>query len=374
MSYLFFPLPTLSSCRAHFLINAFFSPIHQGGRALPEGQPSTSVVLGSAGIPETKALRDPSSGARPLRTGCHPHGLGKLRRKQQAVATHGPPEDQDGSGDDADNFSGSGAGALHDVTVSHQTPSTWQDVQPLMTTPPAPEPTGTDAITAPTSTPTAVQGPREEGVAVAHAEAGPDLTAQEEATRPPSEPTQHPATHRASAARAATSQAPTTPGAHGDAQPGHPETAAPGLEAGGPATERAAEDGASDQLPAGEGSGEEDFTFDTSGESVVVATRESVVVAPGGSVVVAPVEPSNRSQLPGEPVTPEASQSLLDKKEILGGVIAGGLGGLIFAVCLVGFMLYRMKKKDEGSYSLEEPKQANGGAYQKPTKQEEFYA
>ena len=38
------------------------------------------------------------------------------------------------------------------------------------------------------------------------------------------------------------------------------------------------------------------------------------------------------------------------------------------------FMLYRMKKKDEGSYSLEEPKQANGGAYQKPTKQEEFYA
>lgn len=48
--------------------------------------------------------------------------------------------------------------------------------------------------------------------------------------------------------------------------------------------------------------------------------------------------------------------------------------GLIFAVCLVAFMLYRMKKKDEGSYSLEEPKQANGGTYQKPTKQEEFYA
>lgn len=56
------------------------------------------------------------------------------------------------------------------------------------------------------------------------------------------------------------------------------------------------------------------------------------------------------------------------------GVIAGGLVGLIFAVCLVGFMLYRMKKKDEGSYSLEEPKQANGGAYQKPSRQEEFYA
>lgn len=66
---------------------------------------------------------------------------------------------------------------------------------------------------------------------------------------------------------------------------------------------------------------------------------------------------------PAEPASP-----------CLPGVIAGGLVGLIFAVCLVGFMLYRMKKKDEGSYSLEEPKQANGGAYQKPSKQEEFYA
>ncbi|KAJ6659196.1 hypothetical protein lerEdw1_019241 [Lerista edwardsae] len=55
------------------------------------------------------------------------------------------------------------------------------------------------------------------------------------------------------------------------------------------------------------------------------------------------------------------------------GVIAGGLVGLLFAGVLVGFMLYRMKKKDEGSYSLDEPKQSNGG-YQKPHKQEEFYA
>uniref|UniRef100_A0A8C6X4B8 Syndecan n=1 Tax=Naja naja TaxID=35670 RepID=A0A8C6X4B8_NAJNA len=55
------------------------------------------------------------------------------------------------------------------------------------------------------------------------------------------------------------------------------------------------------------------------------------------------------------------------------GVIAGGLVGLLFAGFLVAFMLYRMKKKDEGSYSLDEPKQSNGG-YQKPHKQEEFYA
>ncbi|XP_063170994.1 syndecan-1 [Candoia aspera] len=68
-----------------------------------------------------------------------------------------------------------------------------------------------------------------------------------------------------------------------------------------------------------------------------------------------------------------APQGLMDRKEVLGGVIAGGLVGLLFAGFLVGFMLYRMKKKDEGSYSLDEPKQSNGG-YQKPHKQEEFYA
>ncbi|NXA37627.1 SDC1 protein, partial [Eudromia elegans] len=67
------------------------------------------------------------------------------------------------------------------------------------------------------------------------------------------------------------------------------------------------------------------------------------------------------------------ASGIMDRKEVLGGVIAGGVVGLVFAVFLVVFMLYRMKKKDEGSYSLDEPKQSNGG-YQKPHKQEEFYA
>uniref|UniRef100_A0A8C6ZD72 Syndecan n=1 Tax=Nothoprocta perdicaria TaxID=30464 RepID=A0A8C6ZD72_NOTPE len=67
--------------------------------------------------------------------------------------------------------------------------------------------------------------------------------------------------------------------------------------------------------------------------------------------------------------TPTAYETRREKKS----VIAGGVVGLVFAVFLVVFMLYRMKKKDEGSYSLDEPKQSNGG-YQKPHKQEEFYA
>ncbi|XP_037669174.1 syndecan-1 [Choloepus didactylus] len=271
----------------------------------------------------------------------------------QIVTTNVPPEDQDSSGDDSD-FSGSGAGALQDITLSHQTPSTWKDPWLLTTTPKAPEPTGTDA--APTSTPTAVEGPVEEH-AVVLAEAEPDLTAKEkETTHPPRGPTQHPATPQGSTARATTAQAPTTTRPHRDTQPEHPETLAPTEPSRLDLQVLAMEDGASSPFPAEEGSGEQDFIFETSEESMDA------------------VEPGPRSQQPEEPGSPGASQGLLDRKEVLGGVIAGGVVGLIFAVCLVGFMLYRMKKKDEGSYSLEEPKQANGGAYQKPSKQEEFYA
>ncbi|XP_026535199.1 syndecan-3-like [Notechis scutatus] len=54
-------------------------------------------------------------------------------------------------------------------------------------------------------------------------------------------------------------------------------------------------------------------------------------------------------------------------------VIVGGVVGALFATFLVMLLIYRMKKKDEGSYTLEEPKQASV-TYQKPDKQEEFYA
>ncbi|XP_053444874.1 syndecan-1 isoform X2 [Nycticebus coucang] len=289
------------------------------------------------------------------------------------MATNVPPEDQDGSGDDSDNFSGSGAGASQDTTLTQQTPSTEKDVWLLTTTSTAPEPTGSEPTATFTSVLLAGVGPEEKDVVV-RAEAEPSLTAQEqEATLPPKETTRFSTTHRATTARATTAQAPATSHSHRDMQPDHHETSAsagpgqvdphiPSVEDRGPsATERAAEDGASNQFPTGEGSGEQDFTFETSAENTAVVTEKAV-------------EPDNRNQFLENEGATGASQGLLDRKEVLGGVIAGGLVGLIFAVCLVGFVLYRMKKKDEGSYSLEEPKQANGGAYQKPTKQEEFYA
>ncbi|KAJ1189619.1 hypothetical protein NDU88_006363 [Pleurodeles waltl] len=66
-------------------------------------------------------------------------------------------------------------------------------------------------------------------------------------------------------------------------------------------------------------------------------------------------------------------KNILERKEVLIAVIVGGVVGALFAAFLVMLLIYRMKKKDEGSYTLEEPKQASV-TYQKPEKQEEFYA
>ncbi|KAG8524794.1 Syndecan-1 [Galemys pyrenaicus] len=261
------------------------------------------------------------------------------------------------------------AGALPDITLTRQTPTAWKELGLLTATPTAPEPTDSDTVVTSSALPTG-EGSEDEAAELM-VKVEPSFTAWEkETTHSSSETTQHPTTHHTSRARATTAQGPVTSHPHRDMQPDHHEPSTSDQagqhdphvyslgEEGPSATERAAEDGASNQLPVGEGSGEQDFTFDTVMENSAGAG----------------VELDRRNQLPVDHMVTGTSQSLLDRKEVLGGVIAGGLVGLIFAVCLVGFMLYRMKKKDEGSYSLEEPKQANGGAYQKPSKQEEFYA
>ncbi|KAJ0061139.1 hypothetical protein NL108_008818 [Boleophthalmus pectinirostris] len=40
------------------------------------------------------------------------------------------------------------------------------------------------------------------------------------------------------------------------------------------------------------------------------------------------------------------SKSIMESKEVLTGVIAGGLGGLVLAVVLAGFLIYKWQKKD----------------------------
>ncbi|KAJ8288187.1 hypothetical protein COCON_G00008460 [Conger conger] len=66
------------------------------------------------------------------------------------------------------------------------------------------------------------------------------------------------------------------------------------------------------------------------------------------------------------------SENILQRTEVLAAVIAGGVIGFLFAIFLILLLVYRMRKKDEGSYDLGERKPISS-AYQKaPTK--EFYA
>ena len=54
-------------------------------------------------------------------------------------------------------------------------------------------------------------------------------------------------------------------------------------------------------------------------------------------------------------------------------IIGGSVVLLLCAILLVMFIVYRMKKKDEGSYALDEPKKMPNYSYQRaPDK--EFYA
>ncbi|XP_049640783.1 syndecan-1 [Suncus etruscus] len=284
----------------------------------------------------------------------------------QLMTINMAPEDQDSSGDDSDNFSGSGAGSLPDINMFQQTYPTGSNPGLLTAVPTAPEPTGLDSTV--TTLLTTEKLEKEMAVPV---EGEPREALEKEASPAPKETTQYPSTQPESRKEATTVLTPVTSQPHGGMGPEPQETSASSApsqfdphvhhseEGVSAVTQKVPEDdGATNQMPANEGSGEQDFTFETTGENAVEGSVER--------------DQQDRSAMGHE--ARGASQSLLDRKEVLGGVIAGGLVGLIFAVCLVAFMLYRMKKKDEGSYSLEEPKQANGGAYQKPSKQEEFYA
>ncbi|KAJ0003724.1 hypothetical protein NQD34_008822 [Periophthalmus magnuspinnatus] len=83
---------------------------------------------------------------------------------------------------------------------------------------------------------------------------------------------------------------------------------------------------------------------------------------------------TSTTSVPGSPqeAVEVHSDNLFHRTEVLAAVIAGGVIGFLFAIFLILLLVYRMRKKDEGSYDLGERK-PNGTAYQKaPTK--EFYA
>jgi len=59
---------------------------------------------------------------------------------------------------------------------------------------------------------------------------------------------------------------------------------------------------------------------------------------------------------------------------ILAAVIGGAVVGLLCAILLVMFIVYRMRKKDEGSYALEEPKRNSPNSHPYNKSSREFYA
>ncbi|KAM9737786.1 syndecan-2 isoform 1-T2 [Menidia menidia] len=110
-------------------------------------------------------------------------------------------------------------------------------------------------------------------------------------------------------------------------------------------------------------------------------TREGSPRKPFRTEAPVPVtENQERNQMtfttgsPGSPQEPieVRTENLFQRTEVLAAVVAGGVIGFLFAIFLILLLVYRMRKKDEGSYDLGERKPSSS-AYQKaPTK--EFYA
>ncbi|KAM3927715.1 syndecan-2 [Leptodactylus fuscus] len=115
----------------------------------------------------------------------------------------------------------------------------------------------------------------------------------------------------------------------------------------------------------------------TSNAPVVERTTQKMQT----NIAVNPEEPevkSDKDQLEGnsnrevEVYTEKQSENLFHRTEVLAAVIAGGGIGFLFAVFLILLLVYRMRKKDEGSYDLGERKPSSAVYQKAPTK--EFYA
>uniref|UniRef100_A0A1I8M1P9 Syndecan n=2 Tax=Musca TaxID=7369 RepID=A0A1I8M1P9_MUSDO len=71
----------------------------------------------------------------------------------------------------------------------------------------------------------------------------------------------------------------------------------------------------------------------------------------------------------------DRTASFFAQPGILAAVIGGAVVGLLCAILVVMFIVYRMRKKDEGSYALDEPKRSPAmNSYAKNATNREFFA
>ncbi|XP_076456864.1 uncharacterized protein LOC143291119 [Babylonia areolata] len=85
------------------------------------------------------------------------------------------------------------------------------------------------------------------------------------------------------------------------------------------------------------------------------------------------LEVSNETGDGHEPVKQPSSAAMMTQPGILAAIIGGSVVLLLCAILLAMFIIYRMKKKDEGSYPLDEPKKMPNYSYQRAP-EKEFYA
>lgn len=75
------------------------------------------------------------------------------------------------------------------------------------------------------------------------------------------------------------------------------------------------------------------------------------------------------------PKNDDRPTSFFAQPGILAAVIGGAVVGLLCAILVVMFIVYRMRKKDEGSYALDEPKRSpTSNSYTRGGTNKEFYA
>lgn len=117
-----------------------------------------------------------------------------------------------------------------------------------------------------------------------------------------------------------------------------------------------------------ESSEDNDKSYDTLSNNNQPSSGSSGVGSTNGGVAgdqsVFSTYQNNRSKL----------LNIIKKPGILAGIVGGAIIGILTAILLIMFIVYRMRKKDEGSYALEETKKPlNAYDYRHcPTK--EFYA
>nr|KAG5691083.1 hypothetical protein BaRGS_027587 [Batillaria attramentaria] len=82
---------------------------------------------------------------------------------------------------------------------------------------------------------------------------------------------------------------------------------------------------------------------------------------------------SNETGDSGPMKEPSSAAHVMTQPGILAAIIGGSVVFLLCAVLLIMFIVYRMRKKDEGSYALDEPKKMPNYSYQRAPDRE-FYA